>query len=172
MNKSAVATQTTTCGECAKSLAILTFVHSTQGLNRREELITGVFWHAIAITAAAITSAAAVDLPEISLMNTLLLWDEGGIAFGDLTFRNRPLLRTATPIVVDCQFLNRDGQKVDQRKLTVEGPVYGRTIKTVRVRIGTLSENAETMACSVVDFKWVSWQQYGAGAQDVTGSKG
>jgi len=92
-------------------------------------------------------------------MNTLLLWDEGGIAFGDLTFRNRPLLGTATAIVVDCQFLNRDGQKVDQRKLTVEGPVYGRTIKAVRVRIGTLSENAETMACSVVDFKWVSWQQ-------------
>src|SRR5262245_52095153 len=116
------------------------------------------FSHALAIIAAA-TCAAAVDLPEISLMNTLLLWDEGGIAFGDLTFRNRPLLGTATAIVVDCQFLNRDGQKVDQRKLTVEGPVYGRTIKTVRVRIGTLSENAETMACSVVDFKWVSWQQ-------------
>jgi hypothetical protein len=52
-----------------------------------------------------------------------------------------------------------DGQKVDQRKLTVEGPVYGRTIKTVRVRIGTLSENADTMACSVVECKWVSWQQ-------------
>jgi hypothetical protein len=35
----------------------------------------------------------------------------------------------------------------------------GGTIKTVRVRIGTLSETAETMACSVVDFnfKWVSW---------------
>ena len=114
---------------------------------------------AIAITAAAITSPAAVDSPEISLMNTLLLWDEGGIAFGDLTFWNRPLLGTATAIVVDCQFLDRDGQKVDQRKLTVEGPVYGRTIKTVRVRIGTLSGNAETMACSVVDFKWVSWQQ-------------
>jgi hypothetical protein len=111
------------------------------------------FLHVIAITAAAITSAAAVDSPEISLMNTLLLWDEGGIAFGDLTFRNRPLLGTATAIVVDCQFLNRDGQKVDQRKLTVEGPVYGRTIKTVRVKIGTLSENAQTMACSVV------WQQ-------------
>jgi hypothetical protein len=117
------------------------------------------FLHVIAITAAAITSAAAVDSPEISLMNTLLLWDEGGIAFGDLMFRNRPLLGTATAIVVDCQFLNRDGQKVDQRKLTVEGPVYGRTIKTVRVKIGTLSENAQTMACSVVDFKWVSWQQ-------------
>jgi hypothetical protein len=117
------------------------------------------FSHVIAITAAAITSAAAVDLPEISLMNTLLLWDEGGIAFGDLTFWNRPLLGTATAIVVDCQFLDRDRQKVDQRKLTVEGPVYGRTIKTVRVRIGTLSENAKTMACSVVDFKWVSWQQ-------------
>ena len=69
------------------------------------------FAHAIVITAAAITSAAAVDSPEISLMNTLLLWDEGGIAFGDLTFRNRPLLGTATAIVVDCQFLNRDGQK-------------------------------------------------------------
>src|SRR5262249_8200715 len=40
------------------------------------------FAHAIAIIAAAITSAAAVDLPEISLMGTLLLWDEGGIAFG------------------------------------------------------------------------------------------
>ena len=92
-------------------------------------------------------------------MNMLLLWDEGGIAFGDLTFWNRPLLGTATAIVVDCQFLDRDGQKVDQRKLTVEGPVYGRTIKTVRVRIGTLSENAETMACLVVDFKWVSWQR-------------
>jgi hypothetical protein len=115
--------------------------------------------NAIAIIAAAITSAAATDLPEISLMGTLLLWDEGGIAFGDLTFWNRPLLGTATAIVVDCQFLDRDGQKVDQRKLTVEGPVYGRTIKTVRVRIGTLSENADTMACSVVDFKWVSWQQ-------------
>ena len=102
------------------------------------------FLHAIAITAAAITSAAAVDSPEISLMNTLLLWDEDGIAFGDLTFRNRPLLGTATAIVVGCQFLDRDRQKVDQRKLTVEGPVYGRTIKTVRVRIGTLSENAET----------------------------
>ena len=76
-------------------------------------------------------------------MNTLLLWDEGGIAFGDLTFRNRPLLGTATAIVVDCQFLDRDGQKVDQRKLTVEGPVYGGTIKTVRVRIGTHSENAD-----------------------------
>jgi hypothetical protein len=62
-------------------------------------------------------------------MNTLLLWDEGGIAFGDLTFRNRPLLGTATAIVVDCQFLDRDGQKVDQRKLTVEGPVYGRDFK-------------------------------------------
>jgi len=62
-------------------------------------------------------------------MNTLLLWDEGGIAFGDLTFWNRPLLGTATAIVVDCQFLDRDGQKVDQRKLTAEGPVYGRTIK-------------------------------------------
>jgi hypothetical protein len=96
----------------------------------------------IAIITAAITSAAAVDLPEISFMNTLLLWDEGGIAFGDLTFRNRPLLGTA-----------------DQRTLTVEGPVYGRTIKTVRVRIGTLSENAERMTCSVVDFKWVSRQQ-------------
>jgi hypothetical protein len=117
------------------------------------------FSHVIAITAAAITSAAAVDSPEISLMNTLILWDEGGIAFGDLTFWNRPLLGTATAIVVDCQFLDRDGQKVDQRKLTVEGPVYGRTIKTVRVRIGTLSENAETMGCSVVDFKWVSWQR-------------
>src|SRR5229473_7704288 len=117
------------------------------------------FAHAIAIIAAAITSAAATDLPEISLMGTLLLWDEGGIAFGDLTFWNRPLLGTATAIVVDCQFLDRDGQKVDQRKLTVEGPVYGRTIKTVRVRIGTLSESADTMACSVVDFKWVSWQQ-------------
>jgi len=147
-------------------------LHSTQGLNRREELTTGRtlekglvvgrlrrFAHAIAIIAAAITSAAAADSPEISLMNTLLLWDEGGIAFGDLTFWNRPLLGTATAIVVDCQFLDRDGQKVDQRKLTVEGPVYGRTIKTVRVRIGTLSEAAETMACSVVDFKWVSWQQ-------------
>jgi hypothetical protein len=78
----------------------------------------------IAITAAAITSAAAVDLPEISLMNTLLIWDEGGIAIGNLTFWNRPLLGTATAIVVDCQFLDRDGQKVDQRKLTVEGPVY------------------------------------------------
>jgi hypothetical protein len=51
------------------------------------------FLHVIAITAAAITSAAAVDSPEISLMNTLLLWDEGGIAFGDLTFRNRPAAR-------------------------------------------------------------------------------
>jgi hypothetical protein len=71
-------------------------------------------------------------LPEISLLNTLLLWDEGGIAFGDLTFWNRPLLGTATAIAVDCQFLNRDGEKVDQRKLRVEGPVYGRTIKTVR----------------------------------------
>jgi len=116
------------------------------------------FAHAIAIIAAAITSAAAADLPEISLMNTLLLWDEGGIAFGDLTFRNRPLLGIATAIVVDCQFLDREGQNVDQRKLTVEGPLYGRTIKTVRVRIGTLSEAAETMACSVVDFKWASWQ--------------
>src|SRR5262245_55075380 len=57
--------KTTTCGECAKSLAILTLVHSTQGL------------------------------------------------------------------------------------------------KTVRVRIGTLSENAETTACSVVDFKWVSWHDNG-----------
>ena len=138
---------------------------------QREELTTGRtlekgvvvgrlrrFAHAIAIIAAAITSAAAVDLPEISLMGTLLLWDEGGIAFGNLTFWNRPLLGTATAIVVDCQFLDRDGQKVDQRKLTAEGPVYGRTIKTVRVRIGTLSEAAETMACSVVDFKWMSWQ--------------
>jgi hypothetical protein len=143
---------------------------SIQLTAQREELTTGRtlekclvvgrlrrFAHAIAI-AAAITSAAAADLPEISLMNTLLLWDEGGIAFGDLTFRNRPLLGTATAIVVDCQFLDRDGQKVDQRKLTVEEPVYGRTIKTVRVRIGTLSDAAETMACSVVDFKWVSWQ--------------
>jgi hypothetical protein len=86
--------------------------------------------HAIAITAATITSAAAVDLPEISLLNTLLLEDEGGIAFGDLTFWNRPLLGTAIAIAVDCQFLNRDGEKVDQRTLTVEGPVYGRTIKT------------------------------------------
>ena len=92
-------------------------------------------------------------------MNTLLLWDEGGNAFGNLTFWNRPLLGTATAIVVDCQFLDRDGQKVDQRKLTVEEPVHGRTIKTVRVRIGTLSENAERMTCSVVDFKWVSRQQ-------------
>src|SRR5262245_1493327 len=145
---------------------------SNSWLNRREGFTTGRtlekgvvvsrlrhFSHAIAIIAAAITPAAAVDLPEISLMNTLLLWDEGGIAFGDLTFWNRPLLGTATAIVVDCQFLDRDGQKVDQRKLTVEGPVYGRTIKTVRVRIGTLSENAQTMACSVVDFKWVSWQR-------------
>jgi hypothetical protein len=73
------------------------------------------FAHAIAIIAAAITSAAATDLPEISLMGTLLLWDEGGIAFGNLTFWNRPLLGTATAIVVDCQFLDRDGQKVDQR---------------------------------------------------------
>ena len=144
---------------------------SIQLTAQREELTTGRtlekgvvvgrlrrFAHAIAIIAAAITSAAAVDLPEISLMGTLLLWDEGGIAFGDLTFWNRPLLGTASAIVVDCQFLDRDGQKVDQRKLTVEGPVYGRTIKTVRVRIGTLSEAAETMACSVVDFKWMSWQ--------------
>ena len=144
---------------------------SIQLTAQREELTTGRtlekglvvgrlrrFAHAIAIIAAAITSAAAADLPEISLMNTLVLWDEGGIAFGDLTFWNRPLLGTATAIVVDCQFLDRDGQKVDQRKLTVEEPVYGRTIKTVRVRIGTLSEAAETMACSVVDFKWVSWQ--------------
>jgi len=143
-----------------------------QGLNRREGLITrrtlekGVvvgrlrrFAHAIAMIAAAITSAAAIDLPEISLKGTLLLWDEDGIAFGNLTFWNRPLLGTATAIVVDCQFLDRDGQKVDQRKLTVEEPVYGRTIKTVRVRIGTLSEAAETIACSVVDFKWASWQQ-------------
>jgi len=144
---------------------------SIQLTAQREELTTGQtlekgvvvgrlrrFAHAIAIIAAAITSAAAADSPEISLMNTLLLWDEGGIAFGDLTFWNRPLLGTASAIVVDCQFLDRDGQKVDQRKLTVEEPVYGRTIKTVRVRIGTLSEAAETMACSVVDFKWVSWQ--------------
>src|SRR5262249_19307029 len=140
-------------------------------LNRREGLTTGRilekrvvvgrlrrFAHAIAIIAAAIISAAAADLPEISLMGTLLLWDEGGIDFGNLTFWTRPLLGTATAIVVDCQFLDRDGQKVDQRKLTVEEPVYGRTIKTVRVRIGTLSEAAETMACSVVDFKWVGWQ--------------
>jgi hypothetical protein len=141
--------------------------HSRRGINNgpkplKRPFVVGWlrrFAHAIAITAAAITSAAAVDSPEISLMNTLLLWDEGGIAFGDLTFWNRPLLGTATAIVVDCQFLDRDRQKVDQRKLTVEGPVYGRTIKTVRVRIGTLSENAQTMACSVVDFKWVSWQQ-------------
>ena len=144
---------------------------SIQLTAQREELTTGrtlekgvvvgrlrSFAHAIAIIAAAITSAAAADSPEISLMNTLLLWDEGGIAFGDLTFWNRPLLGTASAIVVDCQFLDRDGQKIDQRKLTVEEPVYGRTIKTVRVRIGTLSEAAETMACSVVDFKWVSWQ--------------
>src|SRR5258707_2040624 len=140
---------------------------STRGINNgskplKRAFVVGRlrrFAHAIAIIAAAITSAAATDLPEISLMGTLLLWDEGGIAFGDLTFWNRPLLGTATAIVVDCQFLDRDGQKVDQRKLTVEGPVYGRTIKTVRVRIGTLSENADTMACSVVDFKWGSWQQ-------------
>ena len=46
-------------------------------------------------------------------MNTLLLWDEGGIAFGDLTFWNRPLLGTVTAIVVDCQFLFRDRQKVE-----------------------------------------------------------
>jgi hypothetical protein len=105
-------------------------------LNRREGLTTGRtlekgvvvgrlrhFAHAIAIIAAAIASAAAIDLPEISL------WDEGGIAFGNLTFWNRPLLGTATAIVVDCQFLDRDGQKVDQRKLTVEEPVYGRTIQ-------------------------------------------
>ena len=46
-------------------------------------------------------------------MNTLLLWDEGGIAFGDLTFWNRPMLGTATAIVVDCQFLDRDGQNVE-----------------------------------------------------------
>jgi len=150
----------------------LQFSHpSIQLTAQREELTTGRtlekglvvgrlrrFAHTIAIIAAAITSAAAADLPEISLMNTLLLWDEGGIAFGDLTFWNRPLLGTATAIAVDCQFLDREGQKVDQRKLTVEEPVYGRTIKTVRVRIGTLSEAAETMGCSVVDFKWVSWQ--------------
>ena len=83
------------------------------------------FLHAIAIIAAAITSAAAVDLPEISLMNTLLLWDEGGIAFGDLTFWNRPLLGTVTAIVVDCQFLTETAKR-SKRKLTVEGPVYGR----------------------------------------------
>jgi len=68
---------------------------SIQLTAQREELTTGRtlekgvvvgrlrrFAHAIAIIAAAITSAAAVDLPEISLMGTLLLWDEGGIAFG------------------------------------------------------------------------------------------
>src|SRR5215831_3489593 len=131
----------TTCGECATPLTILAFVHSTHRSidvrdQQRAEPSTRAllcrlrhFARAIAITAAPIASAAAVDLPEISLMNTLLLWDEGGIAFGDLTFRNRPLLGTATAIVVDCQFLNRDGQKVDQRKLTVEGPVYGRRSK-------------------------------------------
>ena len=58
-------------------------------------------------------------------MNTLLLWDEGGIAFGDLTFWNRPLLGTATAIVVDCQFLTETAKR-SKRKLTVEGPVYGR----------------------------------------------
>jgi|SRR5215813_239634 len=89
----------------------------------------------IAITAAAITSAAAVDLPEISLMNTLLIWDEGGIAIGNLTFWNRPLLGTATAIVVDCQFLTEPAKKSTSAR-TVEGPVYGRTIKTVRIRIG------------------------------------
>jgi hypothetical protein len=138
-------------------------VDAVKGLGRSRSTRAGTLHqptpaHAIAIIAAAITSAAAADLPEISLMGTLLLWDEDGIAFGNLTFWNRPLLGTATAIVVDCQFLDRDGHKVDQRKLTAEEPVYGRTIKTVRVRIGTLSEAAETMACSVVDFKWVSWQ--------------
>src|SRR5262249_59243692 len=58
------------------------------------------FLHAIAITAAAITSAAAVDFPEILLMKTLLLLDEGGIAFGDFSFRKRPPLGPATPIVL------------------------------------------------------------------------
>src|SRR5262245_5105618 len=108
----------------------------TTGRTREKRVVVGRlrrFAHAIAIIAAAITSAAAADLPEISLMGTLLFWDEGGIAFGNLTFWNRPLLGTATAIVVDCQFLDRDGQKVDQRKLTGEEPVYGRTIKTVRV---------------------------------------
>src|SRR5260370_41568169 len=42
------------------------------------------FAHAIVIIAAAITSAATADLPEISLMGTRLLWDEGGIAFANL----------------------------------------------------------------------------------------
>ena len=44
-------------------------------------------------------------------MNTLVLWDEGGIAFGDLTFWNRPLLGTATAIVVDCQFLTETAKR-------------------------------------------------------------
>jgi hypothetical protein len=45
------------------------------------------FAHAIAMIAATITSAAAIDLPEISLKGTLLLWDEDGIAFGNFQAR-------------------------------------------------------------------------------------
>src|SRR5215468_11211820 len=69
----------TTCGECATPLTILAFVHSThRSIDLRDQhraepstraLLCRLrhFARAIAITAAAITSAAAVDLPEISL---------------------------------------------------------------------------------------------------------
>src|SRR5262249_60033520 len=51
------------------------------------------FFHAIAITAAAITSAAAVDFARILLMKTLLLLCEGGGAFVVFAFPYPPLAR-------------------------------------------------------------------------------
>jgi hypothetical protein len=99
-------------------------------------------------------------LGPISIRGSQLLWGEQGMAFGDLTFANQPLLgTTATAIILDCESLDAERHKVDQRKLTVEEPLHECTIIRVRVRIGRISQEARTMTCSVVDFTWTSLGQ-------------
>ena len=88
------------------------------------------------------------------------MWLTTSRAIGsDLTFVNQPLLGTATAIILDYEFLDAERHKVVQRKLTVEEPLHGRTMRRVRVRIGRISQEARTTACSVIDFTWMSLGQ-------------
>jgi hypothetical protein len=114
-----------------------------QGLTKRLRAalpaLSGAVIAGVALSLPAISSRAEDSRPEISIRGSRLLWGEQAVAFGDLTFANQPLLGTATAIILDCEFLDAERHKVDQRKLTVEEPLHGRTIRRVRVRIGRIS---------------------------------
>ena len=114
----------------------------------------GAAFAAATLGSAMVSSMAEDSRPEISIRSSRLLWGEQGVAFGDVTFANVPLLGTATAIILDCEFLDGEGHKVDQRRLTLAEPLHGRTIRTVRVRIGSMSREARKMTCSVADFTW------------------